>query len=614
MIRKGQIRNQEANMIRFLSDMGFPVQLPVSPSLHLLTLLGLTLFSVVDGQYLFAQPPQVVSTTPNFNQIASSTLPAVSVTFNAPMDASTLTHLSFGVKGERSGYRAGQITYDSLALTASFLAGTAYSAGERITVMLSRSVRSQQGDSLTPFTWTFRIPSARRSEIRFADPVLYSGGGWSMQCADMNGDGYPDIVGSSGVIRLNDGTGLFPTTWSLPDADPAYKIGVDDFNRDGFMDVVYVGGSGLRIGTNNGQGGFAVQTLPYWLSDHVTGDFDSDGYPDIAGIVNDVEGRRWAVLFNDGTGSFSDTVVLGSVSQGWLPTIETFDVDNDGHLDIVCAGWEIAPWPDEYGLIVWKGNGRGGFSGPDLYLSTQFFWFPEQLYSADFSGNGFADISVFGYEGNVSLNLGGTFGTDTFSVRNYWGAERPGAMTGGDIDGDGWIDMIVSGFWFVPWEPGFRGYTVVRNCSTGFGNCLGGFTDTLGWGYLVRAVQGVDLDNDGDLDLVHSYGAFYVQENVSPPVSVIEQPSLPAGLMLAQNYPNPFNPSTHIRFEVGGLGFVSLRVYDVLGREVATLVNEIKPPGEYSVAWDATGFPSGVYFYRLTTKDGSTTRGMLLLR
>jgi hypothetical protein len=80
-------------------------------------------------------------------------------------------------------------------------------------------------------------------------------------------------------------------------------------------------------------------------------------------------------------------------------------------------------------------------------------------------------------------------------------------------------------------------------------------------------------------------------------------PSVPRENSLGQNYPNPFNPRTHFRFAIAGLGFVTLKVYDVLGREVATLVNELKEPGEYSVEWDASRMSSGVYFYRLDVKD-----------
>ena len=89
---------------------------------------------------------------------------------------------------------------------------------------------------------------------------------------------------------------------------------------------------------------------------------------------------------------------------------------------------------------------------------------------------------------------------------------------------------------------------------------------------------------------------------------------LPAKYQLYQNYPNPFNPTTNIQFSIPNSQLTILKVYDVLGREVATLVNELKQAGEYRVTWDASKMPSGVYFYRLTAGSFSQTRKLVLLR
>ncbi len=93
----------------------------------------------------------------------------------------------------------------------------------------------------------------------------------------------------------------------------------------------------------------------------------------------------------------------------------------------------------------------------------------------------------------------------------------------------------------------------------------------------------------------------------------------PAEFILFQNYPNPFNPATKIKFEIPGkarndISLITLKVFDVLGREVATLVNEYKEAGKHSVEFNATGLPSGVYFYRLNAGSFSETKKMILLR
>ncbi|MBL7129127.1 MAG: T9SS type A sorting domain-containing protein [Ignavibacteria bacterium] len=99
---------------------------------------------------------------------------------------------------------------------------------------------------------------------------------------------------------------------------------------------------------------------------------------------------------------------------------------------------------------------------------------------------------------------------------------------------------------------------------------------------------------------------------------------MPDQFILHQNYPNPFNPKTKIRFDItplnppfgkGGTGgFVKLVVYDILGREVATLVNERLKAGMYEVEFSGTSLPSGVYFYRLIAGYYVDTKKMILIK
>jgi hypothetical protein len=87
--------------------------------------------------------------------------------------------------------------------------------------------------------------------------------------------------------------------------------------------------------------------------------------------------------------------------------------------------------------------------------------------------------------------------------------------------------------------------------------------------------------------------------SVNTVVSVRETKVLPGTFSLGQNYPNPFNPTTVISYQLPAFSFVTLKVFDMLGREVTTLVNGERGAGAHSVTWDALGYPSGVYVYRL---------------
>jgi uncharacterized protein (UPF0218 family) len=90
--------------------------------------------------------------------------------------------------------------------------------------------------------------------------------------------------------------------------------------------------------------------------------------------------------------------------------------------------------------------------------------------------------------------------------------------------------------------------------------------------------------------------------------------TLPVTYSLEQNYPNPFNPTTTIRYQIPKEGMVTLKVYDILGAEVATLVNEEKIVGRYEVSFDASRLASGVYIYRLSVNDFVNVKKMVLLK
>ena len=124
----------------------------------------------------------------------------------------------------------------------------------------------------------------------------------------------------------------------------------------------------------------------------------------------------------------------------------------------------------------------------------------------------------------------------------------------------------------------------------------------------------VAVDSDGTIFLANGDMGLYAYTYSG--YTAIKNQSLetPVGYSLHQNYPNPFNPTTTIEFALPQTGFVSLKVYNILGEEVATLVSEKLAAGNYKYDWDASGLASGVYLYRLQAGDYVETRKMVLLR
>ena len=90
--------------------------------------------------------------------------------------------------------------------------------------------------------------------------------------------------------------------------------------------------------------------------------------------------------------------------------------------------------------------------------------------------------------------------------------------------------------------------------------------------------------------------------------------TLPTALALGQNYPNPFNPSTTIEFALPAAGYIAVKVYNLLGEELATLTSGNYPPGIHRLTWDASQLPSGVYIYRLIAGEHLQSRRMVLVK
>ena len=156
--------------------------------------------------------------------------------------------------------------------------------------------------------------------------------------------------------------------------------------------------------------------------------------------------------------------------------------------------------------------------------------------------------------------------------------------------------------WTTVSETNNYGFNVQRNGANiafiqGHGTTVGqhtySYTDDPGPGKYLYRLQQVDLN-----------GMATLSESILMDVA--------GKFTLNQNYPNPFNPSTQIAFSVTKEGPVSLRVYDVLGREVATLVNENRKPGQYTERFDGTRFASGLYMYVLRNSEGQLTCRMIL--
>jgi len=469
---------------------------------------------------------------------------------------------------------------------------------------------------------------------------------WRNNLIPNNDTSFTDITASAGISM----TGAQMPGWA-------------DYNLDGYLDFAsYISNSSTStdalyrnnrdatftnvadsVGVNHQVSGVLEQGL-HW------GDYNKDGYPDLF-IGNLQTGGPSFFHRNNGNGTFTEiAATLGF--QGAARGSQWVDYNNDGLWDFSVAGYAGGTTPVP--VKLYRNNGDGTFTDvaassgmSDAVISWGVTW-------ADYNNDGYEDcfVAVSGQSTNCLLyknNGNGTF-TNATAEAGLSGLVQLSAAWG-DYDGDGDMDLFTSGsttagnhlfrnngdstkHWI---EIDLVGTTANKS---GVGAQIEVYAGTLRMMREVSTAVGYRSQNMmtahfglGTATTVDSIVVRWpdtsaarrrsVMRNVTanrritiaqPPVVSVGEEVIPLTYWLEQNYPNPFNPSTRISFSVRGSGFVSLKVYDVLGREVRTLVNEDLQPGSYEVTFNADGLASGVYLYRLRAGNFTQTKRMVLLR
>jgi len=167
----------------------------------------------------------------------------------------------------------------------------------------------------------------------------------------------------------------------------------------------------------------------------------------------------------------------------------------------------------------------------------------------------------------------------------------------------------------VVWE--YRHNPSIFSQAMGYVQRLSNGNTLIGWGWANPSVTEVKPDGTVVFEMslpqgIYSYRAYKFGWNGTPVSAGNNSGNTPKSFSLSQNYPNPFNPVTEINYELPITGYVKLVLYDILGRQVATLVNEKQSAGSYTAKWNAGSFASGVYFYKLTAGDFVQTKKMIL--
>ncbi len=369
-------------------------------------------------------------------------------------------------------------------------------------------------------------------------------------------------------------------------------------------------------------------------------DFNGDGRDELVvyGTFPDSNNKQYGRYYFYNTEDQFDTIPHYVISGDSINKIRlspfgfsSGDLNGDGKTDLTIYGRIGEQPPYSFFRNFYMGNESWDLIEDQVFYQDEHsFVLDEMRIIEDINGDNKDDILIKAY-GNVypfywdNSILYGSFPVDTLqdvglNTQNEALAEGTEARVG-DVNGDGFNDIFIQTLAGYPdvklWLGSSTMYELPakewEGTSAGFGRVIAGVGD----------VNGDDV-NDIAISEIHfgtptpncNLGKIYIFMGDTSVVTTVDEEGLikPGSFELYQNHPNPFNSSTIITYTIAERSFVNLTVYDILGGEVTTLVRENKPSGKYSVEFNASNLPSGIYFYRIVSGNFTATKKLIFLK
>ena len=440
-----------------------------------------------------------------------------------------------------------------------------------------------------------------------------SGAIW-ISIADMNGDGKPDVATANSISNTvsvffntttpGASTPTFTAKTDFTTGTSPYSVQIRDINGDGKPELIAGNGgsSTISVFINNTTPGsstptfsaktdFATGTSPACV---IVGDINGDGKADL--VTGNNTANTQSVLLNTTTPGASTPTFSAKTDipgGGSSFSVELGDINGDGKLDMAVTNNGTTT------VSVMLNTTTPGASTPTFGTRTDFTVgsSPSLVAIADLNGDGKRDLAIANANSN---NVSVLLSTVVLPVEL---ASFTSSVNGNNV-------MLN---WNTVMEENNSGFEIERN-SFGAGWTKIGFIAGKGTTNTPQNYSFTDNElNSGrysyrlkQIDYNGNYKYYELQNEV-----II---GVPNKFALMQNYPNPFNPSTIINYQLAINSFVSLKIYDISGREVKQLVNTIQPAGYYAVDFNAAGLSSGTYFYKLTSDKFSDVKKMVIIK
>jgi len=564
-----------------------------------------------------AQELSITNFFPLHNATIDTSQKTINISFNAPIDTSNLKE-KIRITGSYTALR--QYTYSTTNLDCTIIIKTKndYYYGEKITVIITNFLTGGGGEIFPGFQWEFNIQPAKQTNPYFSQPTVYNQfWGYELITADINDDGFMDLILDSGQILQNDGQGNF----SLYQQIICYgmlAIIITDGDLDGYKEIIV--GDAVYEQQDDGFFYYDASLKP------THSDFNNDGYPELVkfGIIPPGDTTNFiGLIYSDGNGGYVpeiDTIVIDKNINGVL---NASDFNNDGIRDIA---YVTNIFGTSYGvggenkLVVLYMDSPGDTSYSLVIHDHQFpvgdLGFLYELWAADFNNDNNQDILLItNVEDLIIFNdgLGGFLtGIDDYEITG--GADTYHTATVSDINGDGWKGIVYN------YEIGVNelGITsIVRNDSSDFS--YRPWIYTRDWKRVYSSIT-ADFNGDGALDMATLWeDGLYIHFNED--INSINEPivDIADDFTLYQNYPNPFNSTTKIYFQLNQPTILTAKIFNINGKEVKTFQQEKFQPGNHSLVWDGKNnhgkeVSSGLYLWCFKSGNKSKTKKIMFVK
>ena len=477
-----------------------------------------------------------------------------------------------------------------------------------------------------------------------------------LSVGDINGDNLPDVAVSiflgPGGFNEPGGAKVYFNTGNSLESLPSYRTAdsvfsfscaLGDADGDGDLDLAVAGGqpysSGIGPYMTNGriyysQAG-SLDTLPGWLSQELIGamdvdfaDMDGNGFLDVIFAAHLTPNY---IYLADSQGQITTQHSWNSQDADYHANSLTIaDLDGNKYLDLIISDNDQLGGQGKYKAYVFDTTASGQ-SIPGWYSATGGYG--SAVFAEDLTLDGYPDLLTGRWWGQVEMYIG-TPGSLT--TNPAWASTTTSVVEAfelRDVDQDGrmvrrdTIDISVDSIHVLylknsgveitnsvslNGQPLFAG---TDYCSVPGRQWLSFKSPLLSGDQLIVVYE---ISPDRDLAVTNwdaNIGNYLFYNQTNPPTGLAARPTIaPGEFALYQNYPNPFNPSTTIEFDIPRSDFVTLKIYNILGEEVATPVLGRLAAGRYKFEWNARDMASGVYYYRIQAGDYIEAKRMVLLR